>query len=448
MDARVRKRPKSRARKAAAPWAYQSGFGNEHSTESVPGALPAGRNSPQRPPHGLYAELLSGTAFTAPRATNRRTWTYRIRPSATHEAFERIEHPALRTAPFDEGVATPSRVRWDPFPAPSRPADFVDGLCTIAGNGDARLQCGMAAHWYAANRDMKDRVFYDADGELLIVPQSGTLEIFTELGRLAVAPGEIALIPRGIRFRVELPQGSARGYVCENYGAMFRLPELGPIGSNGLASARDFLAPVAAYEDLDRRHEIVGKFGGSLWSAGIDHSPLDVVAWHGSLAPYKYDLARFMTIGTVSFDHPDPSIYTVLTSPSDTPGWANVDFVIFPPRWLVGEDTFRPPWYHRNAMSEFMGLVHGVYDAKAEGFLPGGASLHNSWSAHGPDAETFAKASSAKLAPQKIGDTLAFMFESRYPMRATAFATETIRPQRNYDECWRGLKKRFRSPAR
>jgi len=443
MDARVRKRPKQRA-KPAARLAYQSGFGNEHATESVAGALPSGRNSPQRAPHGLYAELLSGTAFTAPRAANRRTWTYRIRPCATHEPFEPLEHTTLLTAPFDEGVATPSQLRWDPFPAPARPADFVDGLCTIAGNGDARLQCGMAVHWYAANRDMKDRVFYDADGELLIVPQAGALELFTELGRLVVEPGEIALVPRGMRFRAELPQGAARGYVCENYGAAFRLPELGPIGSNGLASARDFLAPVAAYQDIERRHEIVAKFGGRLWSAGIDHSPLDVVAWHGSLAPYKYDLARFMAMGTVSFDHPDPSIYTVLTSPSDTPGWANVDFVIFPPRWLVGEDTFRPPWYHRNVMSEFMGLVHGVYDAKATGFLPGGASLHNSWSAHGPDAETFERASSAKLAPRKIDDTLAFMFESRYAIRPTAYAMETHPPQGDYAECWRGLKKRFR----
>jgi homogentisate 1,2-dioxygenase len=444
MDARVKKSRKPSARKADRELAYLSGFGNEHATEALAGALPAGRNSPQRAPHGLYAELLSGTAFTAPRAANRRTWTYRIRPSATHDPFERLEHPTLRTAPLDEGAATPSQLRWDPFPAAARPADFVDGLATIAGNGDARLQCGMAVHWYAADRDMKDRVFYDADGELLIVPQAGALEIFTELGRLAVAPGEIALLPRGIRFRVELPQGPAQGYVCENYGAMFRLPELGPLGSNGLAAARDFLAPVAAYEDVERRHEIVAKFGGALWSAGIDHSPLDVVAWHGSLAPYKYDLARFMVIGTVSFDHPDPSIYTVLTSPSDTAGWANVDFVIFPPRWLVGEDTFRPPWYHRNVMSEFMGLVHGVYDAKAGGFLPGGASLHNSWSAHGPDAETFERASSAKLAPRKIEDTLAFMFESRYPLRASAYATETVRPQRGYSDCWKGLKKRFR----
>jgi homogentisate 1,2-dioxygenase len=449
MDARVKKRPKARSREpVGARRQYQSGFGNEFASESVRGALPQGRNSPQRAPHGLYAELLSGTAFTAPRALNRRTWTYRVRPSATHGPFQRIEHPTLRTAPLTEAPATPAQLRWDPFPAPSRPTDFVDGLCTIGGNGDASVQCGMAVHWYAANRGMAGRVFYDADGELLLVPQAGALEIFTELGRLTVAPGEIALLPRGLRFRVELPDGAARGYVCENYGAMFRLPELGPIGSNGLAAPRDFLAPVAAYEDVEGRHELVAKFGGNLWSAEMAHSPLDVVAWHGNLAPCKYDLARFMVLGTVSFDHPDPSIYTVLTSPSETAGWANVDFVIFPPRWLVGEDTFRPPWYHRNVMSEFMGLVHGVYDAKTRGFVPGGASLHNSWSAHGPDAETFERASSAKLAPHKIEDTLAFMFETRYPIRPTQFAMETVRPQRDYIECWRGLKKRFRPPSR
>jgi homogentisate 1,2-dioxygenase len=448
MDARGKKRRKGEAAKPAAEaLEYQSGFGNELASESVRGALPHGRNSPQRPPLGLYAELLSGTAFTAPRAHNRRTWTYRIRPSATHTPFKRVEHRLLHTAPFADAVPVPTQLRWNPLPAPSKSCDFIDGLTTLGGNGDARAQCGMAVHWYAASRAMNDRVFYDADGELLLVPQDGALELFTELGRLAVRPGEIAVIPRGIRFRADPRGGAACGYVCENYGAMFRLPELGPIGSNGLAAPRDFFAPVAAYEDLDGRNEIVAKLGGNLWSAEIDHSPLDVVAWHGNLAPYKYDLANFMAIGTVSFDHPDPSIYTVLTSPSETSGWANVDFVIFPPRWLVGEDTFRPPWYHRNVMSEFMGLVHGVYDAKAEGFLPGGASLHNSWSAHGPDAQTFEKASSAKLAPRKIEDTLAFMFETRYPICPTPFALESAALQRGYFECWQGLKKRFK-PAK
>jgi homogentisate 1,2-dioxygenase len=422
---------------------YQAGFGNHFACEAVPGALPQGRNSPQRAPLGLYAELLSGTAFTAPRADNRRTWVYRIRPSATHKPFKRIENGLLRTGPFVEADPTPTQLRWNPLPIPTRPTDFVEGLITMGGNGDAREQSGIGIHIYACNRSMTDRVFYNADGEMLIVPQQGRLRIVTELGVLNVAPLEIAVIPRGLRFRIEVPDGASRGYVCENYGAMFRLPELGPIGSNGLASPRDFLSPVPAYEERQARYEIVAKLAGNLWAAAIDHSPLDVVAWHGNLAPYKYDLTKFMVIGTVSFDHPDPSIYTVLTSPSEWPRTANADFVIFPPRWLVGENTFRPPWYHRNAMSEFMGLIQGAYDAKAEGFIPGGASLHNSWSAHGPDSETYAKATNVELRPQKIEDTMAFMFETRYAVHPTRFALEAGELQRNYHECWQGLQSHF-----
>ena len=290
---------------------------------------------------------------------------------------------------------------------------------------------------------MASRFFYDADGELLIVPQAGALRLATEFGLLDVAPGEIAVIPRGVRFRVELRDASARGYLCENFGAALRLPELGPIGANGLANARDFLAPIAAFEERDGRFELMAKFGGRLWTAALDHSPLDVVAWHGNYTPYKYDLARFNVINTVSFDHPDPSIFTVLTSPSDTAGTANVDFVIFPPRWMVGEDTFRPPWFHRNVMSEYMGLVRGVYDAKAEGFAPGGGSLHNCMTGHGPDAATFERASSAALAPQKIDDTLAFMFESRYVIHPTRFALDAPQRQKNYQACWEGLAKRY-----
>jgi homogentisate 1,2-dioxygenase len=427
----------------AAVLAYQSGFGNQFSTEAVPGALPIGRNSPQRPPHGLYAELISGTSFTAPRHENRRTWTYRIRPSVVHRPYARIDNGRIATAPFDDVEATPSQLRWSPFPIPSAPTDFVEGLITIGGNGGAAYQSGMAAHIYAANRSMIDRYFYDADGELLILPQQGRARFVTELGILEVAPGEIAVLPRGLRFRVELPDGPSRGYVCENYGAAFRLPELGPLGSNGLANARDFLAPIAAYEDKDAPCVLVSKFQGNLWAAEMATSPLSVVAWHGNFTPYKYDLARFMVIGTVSFDHPDPSIYSVLTAPSDTPGTANIDFVIFPPRWMVGEDTFRPPWYHRNVMTEFMGLIYGAYDAKAEGFLPGGASLHNCMSAHGPDAETWQRATNAELVPHKLEDTMAFMFESRFAMRLTRFAIESSELQHDYFEGWQGLQRHF-----
>jgi homogentisate 1,2-dioxygenase len=424
---------------------YQSGFGNEFATEAVPGALPKGQNSPQRAPLGLYTEQYSGTAFTAPRGVNRRSWCYRIRPSVTHKPFDEIPMGLIRSGPFHEVPTPPNQMRWDPLPIPEAATDFVDGMVTMGGCGDPAMQAGVAIHVYAANRGMQDRFFYDADGELLIVPQMGMLGIATELGILGVAPGEFCVLPRGLKFRVELPEEGARGYICENYGAPFRLPDLGPIGANGLANPRDFLAPVAAFEDREGSFRIIAKFLGRLWSAGIDHSPLDVVAWHGNLAPCKYDLAAFNCINTVSFDHPDPSIYTVLTSPTAIEGTANVDFAIFPPRWLVAEHTFRPPWFHRNVMNEFMGLITGAYDAKAEGFVPGGASLHNCMSGHGPDAETYERASVAELKPQRLADTLAFMFETQLPVQPTRFAMETKILQHEYYECWQGLKKHFRA---
>jgi homogentisate 1,2-dioxygenase len=420
---------------------YLSGFGNEFATEAVPGALPQGQNSPQRVPFDLYAEQLSGSPFTAPRGEIRRTWTYRLRPTASHRPYRRRDDGLWRSGPFNELETPPNRLRWDPLALPEAPMDFVDGLVTMAGCGDPALTAGVAVHIYRANRSMLHRVFYDADGEMLLVPQVGRLRLVSELGALALAPGEIAIIPRGIRFRVELLDGSARGYVCENYGAVFRLPELGPLGSNGLANPRDFLTPIARFEDADKPVEVVQKFMGHLWATELDHSPLDVVAWHGNLAPYKYDLARFNVMGTVSFDHPDPSIFTVLTSPSEIRGTANVDFVIFPPRWMVAEHTFRPPWFHRNVMNEFLGLVQGVYDAKAGGFLPGGASLHNCMAGHGPDVASYEKAASAGLAPQKIENTLAVMFETRWVLRPTRFALETPALQKDYDACWQGFPK-------
>ncbi|MFF2329316.1 MULTISPECIES: homogentisate 1,2-dioxygenase [unclassified Streptomyces] len=435
------------ARKTAEGLQHSAGFGNQHSSEAVPGALPHGRNSPQRAPLGLYAEQLSGSAFTEPRAHNRRSWLYRIRPSAAHPPFARIDNGAIRSAPFTESVPDPNRLRWDPLPGPAPGTDFLAGLWTLGGNGDAAQRTGMAVHLYHADSSMTDRVFSDADGELLIVPEQGGLLLRTELGLLRAQPGHVALIPRGVRFRVELLDATARGYVCENYGQPFTLPDLGPIGANGLANARDFLAPVAAYEDDERPVEVVNKFCGNLWSATYDHSPLDVVAWHGNHTPYVYDLRRFNIIGSISYDHPDPSIFTVLTSPSDTPGLAGVDFVVFAPRWLVGEDTFRPPYFHRNVMSEYMGLIEGAYDAKTAGkggFVPGGGSLHNMMSAHGPDRETFDRASEAELKPQKIDDGLAFMFETRWPVTATGQAATAGHLQRGYDDVWQGLSRNFR----
>jgi homogentisate 1,2-dioxygenase len=414
---------------------YLTGFGNHFSTEAIPGALPIGRNSPQRPPFGLYAEQLSGTAFTMPRAENRRSWLYRLRPSAGHARFAPMP-PASddRTQP-----ASPNRLRWDPRALPETPLDFHDSRLPTLWNGNPESLSGVTLSTYAATLDMTNRAMFSADGETLVIPVTGRLLILTEMGRIALEPLEIALIPRGVRYRVELPDGAATGYVAENHGAPFRLPDLGPIGANGLANPRDFETPVAWFEDRDEPFELIQTFAGASWIAHIDHSPLDVVAWHGNLAPYKYDLRRFNTIGTVSFDHPDPSIFTVLTSPSDTPGRANADFVIFPPRWMVAEDTFRPPWFHRNLMSETMGLITGAYDAKAGGFAPGGLSLHNMMNAHGPDLASWQAATDADLKPHKIDATMAFMLESCWPYRVTASALALA--QDDYDAAWTGFPK-------
>ncbi|PHV22986.1 homogentisate 1,2-dioxygenase [Janthinobacterium sp. BJB446] len=424
---------------------YQSGFGNEFATEAVPGALPHGQNSPQRAPLGLYAEQLSGTAFTAPRAQNRRSWLYRIRPASQHPPFTLAENTRIVSDFHSMPPTPPNQLRWDPLPLPDggTPVDFIDGWQTMAGNGSAEAMSGCAIHVYAANRSMQ-RFFYSADGELLVVPQEGRLAIATELGLIELEPQEIAVIPRGVRFRVTLPDGKARGYVCENFGTAFRLPDMGPIGSNGLANSRDFLTPHAAYEDIDGDCELLAKFGGHLWRTTLDHSPLDVVAWHGNYAPYKYDLRRFNTIGSISYDHPDPSIFLVLQAPSENPLFGAIDFAIFPPRWLAAEHTFRPPWFHRNVASEFMGLIHGVYDAKAAGFVPGGASLHNCMSGHGPDAQTFERAShSDTSAPVKVADTMAFMFETRTILKPTPFALNSELLQNDYFACWQGLRKHF-----
>ena len=419
---------------------YMTGFGSHFATEAVAGALPVGRNSPQKPAFGLYVEQLSGTSFTSPRHENRRSWLYRMRPSAEHPPFRPYQGAGLFSASL-VGELAPNRLRWDPLEYPEQPTDLIDGIATMVGNRSPEDLTGVAVHVYRANKDMAHRCFFNADGEMLFIPQDGRLTLYTEMGRIDVAPGEIALVPRGVRFRAALPDGRARGYIAENYGALFRLPDLGPIGSNGLAAARDFETPIAQYEDAEGEVELVQKYLGKLWTTTLDHSPLDVVAWHGNLAPWRYDLSRFNTIGTVSFDHPDPSIFTVLTSPSDVPGRANADFVIFPPRWMVAEDTFRPPWFHRNVMSECMGLIHGAYDAKAEGFAPGAISLHNLMAGHGPDVASWRGASEAELRPHKIEGTMAFMVESCWPFRPTQFAMGCDALQRDYDSAWGGFLK-------
>jgi homogentisate 1,2-dioxygenase len=423
---------------------YQSGFGNSFESEALPGALPVGHNSPQRCAYGLYAEQLSGSPFTAPRASNERSWLYRIRPTVGHLGrFEKVDPGLWRTAPCTEAEIAIAPLRWDPVPIPNDEQTFVAGVRTVTTAGDAAAQTGMAASIYLITRSMQDEYFWNADAEMLFVPQHGPLRWWTEFGIIDAAPGEIVVIPRGVKLRLELADGPARGYLCENYGGSFTLPERGPIGANCLANQRDFLTPVAAYEDRETPSRLWVKWGGALWRAEIGHSPLDVVAWHGNYAPYKYDLRRFSPVGPLLFDHADPSIFTTLSSPSEAAGTANIDFVIFPERWQVAENTFRPPWYHMNIMSEFMGLLYGRYDAKPEGFVPGGFSLHNCMLPHGPDAEAFERASTAALEPHKLAGTMAFMFETRLPQRVTPYAASLPQLQHNYVDCWKGLKKNF-----
>jgi homogentisate 1,2-dioxygenase len=423
---------------------YQTGFGNGFETEALPGALPIGRNSPQNCAYGLYAEQLSGSPFTAPRASNERSWLYRIQPSVRHAgAFRKTDPRLWRTAPCREADLPIAPRRWSPVPLPSTRQTLIEGLCTITTAGDADARAGIAAHIYLATASMDDAYFLNADGEMLFVPQHGALRFRTEFGIIEAEPGHIVTIPRGVKFAVDLPAGPARGYVCENYGGTLTLPERGPIGANCLANPRDFETPVAAYEDRESPCTLTVKWGGDLWITELKHSPLDVVAWHGNYAPYRYDLRRFSPVGPLLFDHADPSIFTVLTAPSATPGTANVDFVIFPDRWLVAENTFRPPWYHMNIMSEFMGLIYGAYDAKPQGFAPGGFSLHNCMLPHGPDTEAFAGASTATLAPRKLEGTMAFMFETFLPQHITAYAAGLPELQQDYPKCWSGLERRF-----
>lgn len=425
---------------------YMSGFNNSFETEALQGALPLGRNSPQRLPYGLYAEQLSGSPFTAPQATNQRTWLYRIRPTVKHSGrYRRVDKGLLRTAPLarDESQLPIGQYRWDPSPLADEKLSFVTGLRTMTTAGDSDTQIGMAVHVLLVTKSMDNEYFFNADGEMLVVPQEGALRFRTELGIVDVAPGEIAVIRRGVVFKVELIEGPARAYICENYGGAFTLPDRGPIGANCLANPRDFLTPVAAYEDREQLSVLYVKWGGELYATDIAQSPLDVVAWHGNYAPYKYDLHHFSPVNSVLFDHPDPSIFTVLTAPSETPGTANVDFVLFADRWSVAEDTFRPPWYHRNLMSEFMGLIYGVYDARPNGYAPGGATLHNQMLPHGPAADVFQQASTVDLKPVKMEGAMAFMFETRFPQRLTKYAAEGGTLQADYADCWKALKKNF-----
>ncbi|PTW62989.1 homogentisate 1,2-dioxygenase [Breoghania corrubedonensis] len=429
----------------AGPASYMPGFGNDFETEALPGALPQGQNSPQKCNYGLYAEQLSGTAFTAPRGQNERTWCYRIRPSVKHTGrFEKIDVPYWKSAPnVDPDVISLGQYRWDPVPMTDVDLTWITGMRTMTTAGDVNTQVGMAAHVYLVTRSMQDEYFFSADSELLVVPQAGRLRFATELGVIDLEPKEIAILPRGLVYRVEVLEGPARGFVCENYGQKFDLPGRGPIGANCMANPRDFKTPVAAFEDHEAESTVVVKWCGAFHATKIGHSPLDVVAWHGNYAPCKYDLRTYSPVGAILFDHPDPSIFTVLTAPSGQPGTANIDFVLFRERWMVAEHSFRPPWYHKNIMSELMGNIYGVYDAKPQGFVPGGMSLHNMMLPHGPDRDAFEGASNADLKAEKLDETMSFMFETRFPQHLTTFAASEAPLQDNYIDCWDSLEKKF-----
>src|SRR3990167_4360986 len=427
---------------------YLSGFNNQFVSEALPDVILEGRNSPQKVPYGLYAEQLNASAFSVERAHNLHAWLYRQVPSVSHGEFQPFVQSKFKTPPFETPMP-PTQLRWNPLPSSKKNTDFIDGLFTLLGNGQASDMTGAAIHLYHCNRSMTKtrRYFFNADGELLLIPQKGSLLLKTEMGLLKISPDEIAVIPRGVKFQVDLLEKEARGYLLENFGLPFRLPELGVLGANALAHPRDFLYPSAWYENKSGKYSLVEKFQGNLWQAPIDHSPLDVVAWTGNCAPYKYNLNLFNVINTVSFDHPDPSIFTVLQSPSTVSGVSNLDFSIFPPRWMVAENTFRPPYYHRNIMSEYMGLIRGVYDAKAEGFVPGGSSLHNCMSAHGPDKQAYDKAIYAEFKPEYYEGTLAFMLESRFAWNAPSQALDADFRQPDYLKVWQGLENNFNQAA-
>lgn len=415
---------------------YLAGFGNHHQSEAIPGALPKEQNSPQLCPLGLYAEQLSGTAFSRPRSVNLHSWLYRILPSVVHEDYTPYHRvPSIQYATEQ----APNPFRWSPFPTPIDETDFIDGLVHLAGN------TLINTYLYQCNQSMKNRYFSNHDGEIILIPYLGELMIYTEFGRLVLKPGSLAVIPRGIKFKVELASPLACGYLCENAGISLSLPELGLLGANGLANPRHFLYPKAFYEDYTGGITLVCKYQQRFWSAHSNHSPLNVVAWHGNYAPYCYDLSLFNTLNTVSFDHPDPSIFTVLTSPSNTPGVANFDLVIFSSRWMVAEHTLRLPYFHRNIMNEFMGLISGEYDAKQEGFLPGGFSIHNCMTAHGPDYLSYQNAIKETLEPTYYNNTLAFMFEVKEPWLISKQAASHPAKQFNYSDCWQELSASFSS---
>jgi homogentisate 1,2-dioxygenase len=426
----------------------QGGFGSVHESEALEGALPRDQNAPRRCPYDLVPELINGTPFTVRNVDNSKMWTYRIHASFSQTAFHPLPNARFAT-PL--GDVEPNRSRWapHPIPAPSTPTDFVDGLVTLGGAGDVLSGPGFAIHVYAANADMLDRCFSNADGDLLVIPQEGALDVRTELGWLSVPIGSILFVPRGLKFAIGLPENVGRGWVLEVFGTKLRLPERGLVGSNGLAEARHFRAPHASYEDREcpDGFQHVTKTGGRLFEATHTFSPFDVVAWYGNHAPFVYDLMHFAPVASVRFDHQDPSIFTVLTAPLDDHGRAVADFVFFPPRWEVIEHSFRPPFAHRNAASE-VNMVVRTPKPYSTGYEPGCTFLSPLLTAHGVGTKTYDAILDLPHdhvdPPQRIPDeSLWAMVESALPFRTTAWARDTELLDATFLSAFEGMKKRF-----
>ena len=428
----------------------QGGFANAFESEALPDALPRDQNSPRLSAYGLYAEQINATGFVARREHNRRSWVYRIRPAAQHSKLEPLDHPTYRQD-FDLDNPEPNLSGWAPLPMPDSPTDFVDGIYTLGGSGGAEVRRGFAVHLYVANRSMENRSFYNADGEMLLVPQQGKLTLQTESGVLDVDPGMVAIIPRGLKFSVLLREDHARGYIGEVFGRSFHLPERGPVGANGLADSRHFRAPVAYHENrLVPGYSITAKFCGKLFGATQDYSPYDVVAWHGDYTPYVYELRHFSPVINGRMDHADPSIFSVLTAPLDEEGANNLDFVFFPPRWDVSEGTFRPPFFHRNAVTEINGIIRDPAGYKAP-FYSGGCFITPAMTAHGIRAggvEGFLSMSDeAADRPHRFRDnSMWFQFETVLPFYLTSWAKKAGQRIDDWHHIWGTYRDHYQPP--
>ncbi|RSL87550.1 hypothetical protein CDV31_016235 [Fusarium ambrosium] len=408
-------------------YTYLNGLGNLHQSEAFPDAVPLVNSYPQHAKYGLRSEKVSGTSFTAtPRSQNLWSFLYRARPSYNHGTFE-LWNQHLETAnPSRPKHLTPNSYVWPTF-------NVTKGDWTaqhlLGGNGSPTDKTGVAIWLFHVNKDMPPQtVFSSQDGEALIVPQTGALDIQTEYGKLLVRQQEIAVIPRGIKYRVTLPEGKeARGYVLELYQGHFRLPELGIIGSIGLANPRDFQVPTASFDGKiesqgdtqvavanDGRGEwtIISRLDTKLWFATQDSTPFDVAGWQGTLYPYKYDVRRFNYIGNLNYDHADPSVFVVLTSQSygKEPGTAVVDFAAVGEHWHPAQHTLRVPWYHRNTASEFVFPIIAEQDPKSrlntsDTFGPWGAWLNANMVTHGSNEQEYAEwQAKDTLTPMKLQD--------------------------------------------